>query len=271
MAVRLTAHTPRGGAFDLLYRCMDNAALVRVHRLERGFPAGTRSLIADFACQPGQRLLALLAVVADIQRHTVIAVLHPIRHQASQILQRVKRVAAMADDKTEILAFERQHTAVFFLLNFNGRTFRAHSFEQLGQVFLCGGSRRDFHEYPHPRGASAKQAECLFLRRLQDLHLYFVRREAEFRGSSLPGFLYCGGFLDRFLEHDSTSLSLLVVSLWPAPCYAGRTAAFPLLLLIPPLFRPLPQPARTLLPSPAAPVPNPLSQQPPPPHLPHGV
>ena len=189
-----------------------------------------------------------MPIIADIQRYAVIAVLHPVGHQAGQILQRIQRIAAMADDEAEVLAFQRQYTAVFLFLHGDGRAFRAHAFEQLSQVFLRSRSRCNFHKYPYPRGASAKQAERLFLRGLQDFHLHFVRREAEFRGSSLPGFLYRGGFLDRFLEHDSTSLSLLVVSLCgSARCFGEaeqrRFRCFKLILLF---SQPVLQPVQNL-------------------------
>ena len=83
---------------------MNNSALVRIHRLKCEASAGAQNSCRILFCKRNQRRFTLFAVIADIDRHTAIALSALVFHHTGKVLNRVQRFAASADDNAVIVA-----------------------------------------------------------------------------------------------------------------------------------------------------------------------
>ena len=82
---------------------MDDASLVRIHRLQRHILVILEHFSGHLSCQSVERLLALCAVALGIQRHADVLLASAVDGQGSQILNGIQRIAAAADYRTHIL------------------------------------------------------------------------------------------------------------------------------------------------------------------------
>ena len=96
---------------------MDDAALIGIHRLERLISLLGDDLVGDLPCKLGQRGLALCAVVVGIKHNADEAALVIVVEQADEVLQRVKSLAAAADDDAEAVAGKPDAEAALDLLD----------------------------------------------------------------------------------------------------------------------------------------------------------
>ena len=181
MAGEVLALAPGFRALHGLHGRVDDAALIRVHRLERrvapGFYGAGRHLLAEVF----ERLLALFAVVADVQRHAVVRLVHVVRHEGGEVLERVERLAAVADDKADILAGQNQLRAGLDLVDLDLDIRQPHTAENGTQVRCRRIGRRLADKRAHLRGAAAEQAKALFLRQLENFKFRLCRVHAELR------------------------------------------------------------------------------------------
>ena len=86
MTIRFAAYAPGGRTLNALHCGVNDASLIRVHGLQRGPPAGLRSLISDALRQFLQGFFSFFPVVPNIDGYAIIAVVNPVGHQTGQIL-----------------------------------------------------------------------------------------------------------------------------------------------------------------------------------------
>ena len=67
---------------------MDNPALIGVHRLQSGAPAGFDRIVGQFLRQGFQGFFPFFPVVAAVDGHTHVIAVRPVGHQAGQVLER---------------------------------------------------------------------------------------------------------------------------------------------------------------------------------------
>ena len=126
---------------------MDNVALIGVHRLESDVPAVLGDLAGDLLCKPLERFLALEAVVlrVDVDAHTLV--LAAVDRVVRQMLNRVERLAAAADENAEVIADEVDRVALVRRLHRMRHSIGAHVLEKsldelLDALFRRTGLRR---------------------------------------------------------------------------------------------------------------------------------
>ena len=184
---------------------MDDPALIGIHRFKRCLTAGLGRLAADLTGQFGQCLIPFFPVISHIDGHAVIRVVHPIGHQAGQILQGIEGLAAAADDKAHIVSVQRQYTALSLHLDVDGNLTGPHLPQHTPQVFRRFVRRGYLCKGLHARRTAAKKTQRLFLRHLQDFKLRRLDIQANLPCRGFLGFLKCRRFLDRFFTHGSPS------------------------------------------------------------------
>ena len=146
-AVGLAADGVGRDARLVLQGGMDHMALIGVHRLEGDVPAVLGDLAGDLLCKPLERFLALEAVVlrVDVDAHTLV--LAAVDRVVRQMLNRVERFAAAADQNAEVLADEVDRVALVRRFHRVRHSIGAHVLEKsldelLNALFRRTGLRR---------------------------------------------------------------------------------------------------------------------------------
>ena len=107
MTGNIFAFAPALCAFHFLYRRMDNAAFIGIHRFQRIVPADLNGLCGNLLTQRFQGFFSLFAVIANIQRNAVIPFVHMVGYQARQILQCIQGFPTVTNHHANIIARQR--------------------------------------------------------------------------------------------------------------------------------------------------------------------
>lgn len=89
-------------AFHFLNRRVDDTAFIGIHRFQRDIPPVFQNLIRIFSRQAAQRFIPFFPIIAHIQRNTDIFLSAAVSDEARQILKRVQRFAAAADNRAMV-------------------------------------------------------------------------------------------------------------------------------------------------------------------------
>ena len=189
MTAAVLALAPALCPLYLLHGGVDNPPLIRVHRLERAVAAALDGLFRELFAQRFERLAALFAVAANVERNAVIRPALVVCNEPRQVLQRVERLAAVTDRNADVLARHDEHraAALFFRLlthrhlGVRQPERRQNLFQVFRRIFRRGGQ----HKSAHFRRASAENAQGLFHRQFQHFKLCLFHRDPQFFAGGL--------------------------------------------------------------------------------------
>ena len=171
MAGKIFTLAPRLRTLNLLHGGVDDATLIRVHRLQGGIATGLYGAGSHLSAEIFKRFLALFAVIAHVQCNAVIRLVHMVCNERRKILEGIQCFAAVADDEADIFAGEHKLCACLFLADLNIYVAEAHAGKNVAQILCCGVCRCGTDERAHLCRSAAEKAEALFLFRFENFKL----------------------------------------------------------------------------------------------------